>query len=146
MGHCISFEWWVPTLCAIQTHNIILWILWQSPNLYQWIDASCIIQGVCKMRVSLKHLFSTPSCTENVPQRPYCTPQRWKTEKKTTQYLIRITVQIQVHAHNESQLPNILVSVTTLLQCSVVYMGNYFFMHIWMSKKGRTKDILCAQS
>ena len=61
-------------------------------------------------------------------------PSRWKTEekknnnkKKNDHTVIRITVQIQVHAHNESQLPNILVSVTTLLQCSVVYMGNYLF-------------------
>lgn len=58
----------------------------------------------------------------------------------TTQYLIRITVQIQVHAHNESQLPSILVSVTTLLQCSVVYMGNSFFSHIKI-KRGKTKDV-----
>ncbi len=53
----------------------------------------------------------------------------------TTQYLIRITVQIQVHAHNDSQLPNILVSVTTLLRCSVVYMGNSFFSFFFFPHK-----------
>lgn len=77
--------------------------------------------------------------------RPYCTLLEMKNRKKTTtQYLIRITVQIQVHAHNESQLPNILVSVTTLLQCSVVYIFFYFF-HIWMSEEERTKDVLCSE-
>lgn len=63
----------------------------------------------------------------------------------TTQYLIRITVQIQVHAHNESQLPSILVSVTTLLQCSVVYMGNSFFF-TYKNQKRKNKRCLCAQS
>lgn len=57
-------------------------------------------------------------------------------KKTTTQYLIRITVQIQVHAHNESQLPNILVSVTTLLQCSVVYIFIIFFLP-QMNVRGR---------
>lgn len=66
-------------------------------------------------------------------------------KKTTTQYLIRITVQIQVHAHNESQLPNILVSVTTLLQCSVVYIFIIFFYHKWMSEEERTEDVLCSE-
>lgn len=85
------------------------------------------------------------TCTENVPQRPYCTPREMKNrKKKTTQYLIRITGQIQVHAHNESQLPNILVSVTTLLQCSVVYTGNSFFFFPHVNVKGR-KDNRCLE-
>lgn len=67
-------------------------------------------------------------------------PRDEKQKQMTTQYLIRITVQIQVHAHNESQLPNILVSFTTLLQCSVVYMGNSFF-HIKKIKRRKTEDV-----
>lgn len=67
------------------------------------------------------------------------TPRDEKQKKTTTQYLIRITVQIQVHAHNESQLPNILVSVTTLLQCSVVYMGNYFFFSTYECQRRKEK-------
>lgn len=102
-------------------------------------------RGVFEMRASLKHLFSPCCRAETVPQTILYTRRDEEQKKTTTQYLIRITVQIQVHAHNESQLPNILVSVTTLLQCSVVYMGNFFF-HVWMSKEERTKDVLCAQS
>lgn len=77
-------------------------------------------------RASLKRLFYPFCCAECVTQTILYTSGD-EEQKTTTQYLIRITVQIQVHAHNESQLPNILVSVTTLLQCFVVYMGNNFF-------------------
>lgn len=66
-------------------------------------------------------------------------------KKTTTQYLIRITVQIQVHAHNESQLPNILVSVTTLLQCSVVYIFIIFFTTNECQRK-KEQRMSCAQS
>lgn len=81
------------------------------------------------MSASLKPVFSTSSCTETVLYTPQDEKQKKKQQqqKKNDHTVIRITVQIQVHAHNESQLPNILVSVTTLLQCSVVYMGNYLF-------------------
>lgn len=71
--------------------------------------------------------------------------KRKKKRTTTTQHFIRVTVQTQVHAHNESQLPSILVSVTTLLQCSVVYMGNYFFPH--MNVKGRKNKgyLVCSE-
>lgn len=85
-----------------------------------------LTQGIFEMSASLKPVFSTSSCTETAL---YTARDEKQKEKKTKNdhTVIRITVQIQVHAHNESQLPNILVSVTTLLQCSVVYTGNYFF-------------------
>lgn len=67
-------------------------------------------------------------------------------KKTTTQYLIRITVQIQVHAHNESQLPNILVSVTTLLQCSVVYIFIIFFFTTNECQRKKEQRMSCAQS
>lgn len=92
-------------------------------------------RGVFEMRASLKHLFSLCCCAEIVPQTTLYTRRDEEQKKTTTQYLIRITVQIQVHAHNESQLPNILVSVTTLLQCSVVYMGNFFSTYECQRKK-----------
>lgn len=73
------------------------------------------------------------------------TPRDEKQKKTTTQYFIRITVQIQVHAHNESQLPNNLVSVTTLLQCSVVYMGNYFFPHVNVKGRKNKRCLVCSE-
>lgn len=68
---------------------------------------SCFTHGFFEMTASLKHLFSPISCTEKVPQTILYTHRDEKQKKTTTHYLIRITVQIQVHAHNESQLPNI---------------------------------------
>lgn len=61
-------------------------------------------------------------------------PQRWKTEEKKKQprtILSELQYKYRFMHTMKASFPifNILVSVTTLLQCSVVYMGSFFSTH-----------------
>jgi len=105
-----------------------------------------LIRGTFVARASLKRLFS-PSRALRTSHTAH--PERWKTERKEDHTVSELQYEYKVHAHNESQLPNILVSVTTLLQCSVVYTGKSFFCHFFFSHvtvKGRTTDVSGAQT
>lgn len=132
----------LPTLCPNTYARLVHIILRQNLHLCrcQWKDVSCFIQGVSEMMASLKHLFSPSCCTEKVRQTVLYNPQRWKTEKNNNHALSEIQYKYRFMHTMKASFPifNILVSATTVLQCSVVYMG-IFFPHTWMSKRGNNK-------
>lgn len=62
---------------------------------------------------------------------PYCTPTEMKNRKKQPRTILsELQYKYRFMHKMKASFPifNILVSVTTLLQCSVVYMGSYFFI------------------
>lgn len=123
------FKRYYPRLCAILIHTEIISLNTQTKSVSMSMRRCVILdtgyignKGIFK---AFAAHWESPSDTK------VYTPKRWKTELNDHIVSYQITVQIQVHAHNESQLPNILVSVTTLLQCSVVYMSNFFSTVKW---------------
>lgn len=55
---------------------------------------------ICTMDIMYKHFLPTMEVYAIRDE------ERAKTGKMTTRVFIRITIQIHVHAHNESQFPN----------------------------------------
>lgn len=129
-------------LCAIQAHTQDFHLI-----LNQWKDASCFLQGVSEMRASLKHLFSTFSCTKNVPQRPYCTPLEMKNRRKKRPHSILSELQYKyrfMHTMKASFPIFWLVSQHCYNALLCIWAIKFFF-HIWMSKEERTKDASCSE-
>lgn len=135
------FKWY---LCAIQAHNRDFHlILWRN----QWKDASCFLQGVSEMRASLKHLFSTFSCTENVPQRPYCTPLEMKNRKKRPHSILsELQYKYRFMHTMKASFPIFwLVSQHCYNALLCIWAITFFFPHMNV-KGGKKKDVSCAQS